>query len=98
MCDDPDEPLPGDHEQSRAGDIRVDVIGAGMSGILTGIRLLQAGIHNFVIEAMKHTVWVSGCRSRYLDKNGTPVTWPWSFERFIDDMRAPKLAEFEMRI
>ena len=49
-------------------------------------------------EAMKHTEWVSGCRSWYLDKNGTPVTWPWSFERFIDDMRAPKLAEFEMRI
>ena len=46
--------------------------------------------------AMKQTVWVSGCRSWYLDKNGTPVTWPWSFERFQDDMREPRLAEFEM--
>lgn len=47
-------------------------------------------------EAMKQTVWVSGCRSWYLDKNGTPVTWPWSFERFEDDMREPNLAEFEL--
>ena len=47
-------------------------------------------------DAMQHTVWVSGCRSWYLDKNGTPVTWPWSFERFQDDMREPNLAEFEM--
>ena len=83
---------------SRAGDTRVAVIGAGRSGVLIGIRLLHAGIHNFVIEAMMHTVWVSGCRIWYLDKNGTPVIWPWSFERFIDDRRAPKLAEFEVRI
>lgn len=47
-------------------------------------------------EAMKHTVWVSGCRSWYLDKRGTPVTWPWSFDRFEADMRAPVLDEFEL--
>ena len=47
-------------------------------------------------EAMKHTVWVSGCRSWYLDNNGTPVTWPWSYQRFEDDMREPNLAEFEL--
>ena len=49
-----------------------------------------------VREAMKQTVWVSGCRSWYLDKNGTPVTWPWSFERFQEDMREPNLDEFEL--
>jgi cation diffusion facilitator CzcD-associated flavoprotein CzcO len=47
-------------------------------------------------DAMKHTVWVSGCRSWYLDKNGTPITWPWSFERFKDDMREPRWAEYEL--
>ena len=45
--------------------------------------------------AMQQTVWVSGCRSWYLDEHGTPITWPWSFERFEDDMREPDLAEFE---
>ncbi|MCZ6893412.1 MAG: NAD(P)/FAD-dependent oxidoreductase [Gammaproteobacteria bacterium] len=45
--------------------------------------------------AMKNTVWVSGCKSWYLDKNGNPVTWPWSFERFEADMKAPKFEEFD---
>ena len=47
-------------------------------------------------KAMKKTVWVSGCRSWYLDKNGHPVTWPWSFERFEEDMKRPRLEEFEL--
>jgi cation diffusion facilitator CzcD-associated flavoprotein CzcO len=47
-------------------------------------------------EAMKGTVWVSGCRSWYLDKNGNPALWPWSFDRFRDEMRAPDLADFAL--
>lgn len=47
-------------------------------------------------EAMKGTVWVSGCRSWYLDKNGNPALWPWGFDRFRDEMRAPDLADFAL--
>ncbi|MBL6752163.1 MAG: NAD(P)/FAD-dependent oxidoreductase, partial [Nevskia sp.] len=47
-------------------------------------------------EAMKGTVWLSGCKSWYLDKNGNPATWPWSFEQFVQDMRAPDLRDFEL--
>jgi len=47
-------------------------------------------------EAMKGTVWVTGCRSWYLDKNGSPAMWPWTFERFEADMRTPDLTEFEL--
>ena len=46
--------------------------------------------------AMKGTVWVSGCRSWYLDQHGNPATWPWTFDRFADDMRSPQLDEFEL--
>jgi cation diffusion facilitator CzcD-associated flavoprotein CzcO len=49
-----------------------------------------------VREAMKKTVWVSGCRSWYLDEHGNPVAWPWSFERFVEDMRAPRFEEFRL--
>lgn len=48
-----------------------------------------------VREAMKKTVWVSGCSSWYLDKNGNPAMWPWTFEKFQADMAAPDLDEFE---
>lgn len=47
-------------------------------------------------EAMKGTVWVTGCRSWYLDKNGNPALWPWSFDRFRDEMRQPDLADFAL--
>lgn len=45
-------------------------------------------------EAMGKTVWVSGCRSWYIDKHGKPAMWPWSFERFEREMRRPEPADF----
>ncbi len=48
-------------------------------------------------EAAKKTVWVTGCRSWYLDDRGIPATWPWSFDRFREEMREPKLESFEQR-
>jgi cation diffusion facilitator CzcD-associated flavoprotein CzcO len=47
-------------------------------------------------EAMKGTVWVTGCKSWYLDRNGNPALWPWSFARFRDEMRQPDLADFAL--
>ena len=44
------------------------------------------------VEAAKKTVWVTGCRSWYLDDRGIPATWPWTFDRFREEMAAPKPA------
>jgi cation diffusion facilitator CzcD-associated flavoprotein CzcO len=46
-------------------------------------------------EAAQKTVWVTGCRSWYLDDRGIPAVWPWSFERFRTEMREPLLTNFE---
>jgi len=48
------------------------------------------------VEAAKSTVWVTGCRSWYLDDRGVPAAWPWSFDRFIDEMSRPKLEHYEL--
>jgi cation diffusion facilitator CzcD-associated flavoprotein CzcO len=48
------------------------------------------------VEAARDTVWVTGCRSWYLDDRGIPATWPWSFDRFREVMRAPDLDAFEI--
>ena len=48
-------------------------------------------------DSMKGTVWVSGCRSWYLDKNGQPILWPWTLERFQHEMSAPNLNEYAFR-
>ena len=44
--------------------------------------------------AMTGTVWVTGCSSWYLDKNGNPALYPWDFQHFRQDMATPNLDDF----
>ncbi len=48
------------------------------------------------VEAAKNTVWVTGCRSWYLDDRGIPAAWPWTFGRFREVMARADLADFEL--
>lgn len=45
--------------------------------------------------AAANTVWVTGCDSWYLDKNGVPASWTFSFDRFAQEMQAPRMQDFE---
>lgn len=56
-----------------------------------------AAFHAALLEAMKDTVWVTGCNSWYLDDQGIPNTWPWSAGKFHTDMRRPNLDDFVLR-
>ena len=47
-----------------------------------------------LVEATKGTIWVTGCRSWYLDDRGVPFAWPFPFARFRDEMREPRLSDF----
>jgi cation diffusion facilitator CzcD-associated flavoprotein CzcO len=47
------------------------------------------------VVAAKNTVWATGCRSWYLDDRGIPAAWPWTFDRFREEMAAPKLEAYE---
>ena len=47
------------------------------------------------VEAAKGTVWATGCQSWYLDDRGVPATWPWSFDRFREEMAAPVRDAYE---
>jgi cation diffusion facilitator CzcD-associated flavoprotein CzcO len=49
------------------------------------------------VKAAENTVWVTGCRSWYLDDRGIPATWPWSFDRFRSEMQSPRAEAFEYR-
>jgi cation diffusion facilitator CzcD-associated flavoprotein CzcO len=48
-------------------------------------------------EAAKTTIWNSGCKSWYLDDDGLPTAWPWTFDRFREEMARPCLADYEMK-
>ena len=48
------------------------------------------------VEAAKKTVWATGCRSWYLDDRGIPAAWPWTFDRFREEMARPRLEDHEL--
>lgn len=48
------------------------------------------------VSAAKGSIWSTGCKSWYLDKNGVPASWPWSRERFFEAMSQPDFRSFEM--
>ncbi len=48
-------------------------------------------------EAAKGTVFATGCSSWYLDKNGVPQVWPWTYEHFLKVMSRPALDDYELR-
>jgi cation diffusion facilitator CzcD-associated flavoprotein CzcO len=69
------------------------------SGECSAISVTQAAADSFEaerVEATKNTVWVTGCRSWYLDDRGVPASWPWSLERFRSVMERPDYSAFEL--
>ena len=48
------------------------------------------------VERAKQTIWVTGCRSWYLDDRGIPAAWPWPVARFREIMQRPDLDAYEL--
>ncbi|MBU6282634.1 NAD(P)/FAD-dependent oxidoreductase [bacterium] len=48
-------------------------------------------------EAARRTIWASGCRSWYLDADSLPTAWPWTYDRFREEMRGPRFEDFDLR-
>lgn len=48
------------------------------------------------IAAAKNTIFGSGCHSWYLDDEGIPASWPWTYDAFAEAMDQPRLADFEL--
>jgi cation diffusion facilitator CzcD-associated flavoprotein CzcO len=47
--------------------------------------------------AMPQTIWVTGCSSWYLGKDGLPELFPWTPETHRELLRQPELADFDVR-
>ncbi len=79
--------------------MELDRAGCGRASAVRSARPTEAteAFEASRVEAAEKTVWVTGCMSWYLDDRGVPATWPWPFDRFRAEMRAPDLAAFEQR-
>jgi len=70
------------------------------SGACREVSASRAAMESFEAdrrEAAQTTIWSSGCTSWYLDAQGVPMAWPWTFDRFREEMSKPRLADFESR-
>ena len=74
----------------------LEQIRAGRCREISATREATAAFDVARIEAAKHSIWATGCKSWYLDKRGVPASWPWTYARFAEEMAAPKLEAFEL--
>jgi cation diffusion facilitator CzcD-associated flavoprotein CzcO len=47
--------------------------------------------------AMPQTIWVTGCNSWYLGKDGLPELFPWTPETHHELLRRPEVSDFDVR-
>jgi cation diffusion facilitator CzcD-associated flavoprotein CzcO len=48
----------------------------------------------YMKEGMKNTVWLGGCQSWYLDKDGDPILWPYTWGQWEKEMDEPEMEDF----
>ncbi|KZX60464.1 monooxygenase [Halioglobus sp. HI00S01] len=50
--------------------------------------------NDYLREGMGNTVWVGGCQSWYLDADGDPAMWPYSWKQWVKELEEPDLDDF----
>ncbi|MEH6347615.1 MAG: NAD(P)/FAD-dependent oxidoreductase [Bermanella sp.] len=50
----------------------------------------------YLKQGMGKTAWVGGCQSWYLDDDGDPAMWPYSWNQWVKEMKEPKLSDFAL--
>ena len=79
------------------GDYVIKLIKKWQDGILKTVEPKQAAVnsYNSLIKAgFDGTAWKGGCQSWYLDNEGNPVLWPYTWKQWEKGMQEPKLIDF----
>ncbi len=67
---------------------KIDTVEAKQEALVSFNQYLKAG--------MKDTAWVGGCQSWYLDGDGDPAMWPYSWKRWVTEMAQPNVNDLNM--
>ncbi|HTO70366.1 MAG TPA: NAD(P)/FAD-dependent oxidoreductase [Myxococcota bacterium] len=73
----------------------VELVRAGRCRALAADAGASESFERARTAAAKGAIWSTGCKSWYLDDRGVPASWPWSFDRFREEMARPKLDAYE---
>ncbi|MBL0956317.1 MAG: NAD(P)/FAD-dependent oxidoreductase [Leptospira sp.] len=50
----------------------------------------------YLKKGMVGTVWLGGCQSWYLDPDGDPAMWPYTWSRWEKEMKSPDYQDFNL--
>lgn len=78
-------------------DYVIKLIGHWRQGTLSTVEATEDAkieYNNYLKAGMGKTVWVGGCQSWYLDEDGDPAMWPYSWKQYVSEMSEPILAHF----
>jgi hypothetical protein len=51
----------------------------------------------YLKSGMGKTVWLGGCNSWYLDADGDPAMWPYTWKQWEKEMNAPDYKDFALK-
>jgi cation diffusion facilitator CzcD-associated flavoprotein CzcO len=74
----------------------VDLLRRGEARAVAPTAAAHADYEERRIAAAKQTIFGSGCTSWYLDGEGVPASWPWSYDAFAEAMSRPRLEEYAL--
>jgi cation diffusion facilitator CzcD-associated flavoprotein CzcO len=75
----------------------LDLIRSGTAREICASKAAMDDYEQRRIAAARTTVFASGCSSWYLDAEGVPQCWPWSYDQFFEEMSQPDLGAFDLR-
>ena len=74
----------------------IDLLARGNAREIAPSERATAAFNAAIAEQLPRTVWASGCRSWYMDEKGRVASWPFSYEKFLSNMAAPVLEDFDI--
>lgn len=74
----------------------IEMIRAGNARELSPTHQALRTFNDAVKAKMPDTIWASGCKSWYINKDGHVASWPWTFDKFKADMETPVLSDYEI--
>jgi len=72
----------------------LEPIRAGRHSTVAVRPAVLADYENRRIAAARTTIWATGCTSWYLDSEGVPASWPWTYDHFAEEMATPRMSDF----
>jgi cation diffusion facilitator CzcD-associated flavoprotein CzcO len=66
----------------------------GRLGSIEATEEAKVRYNEYIKAGMGKTVWVGGCQSWYLDADGDPAMWPYSWEQWVKELDEPVLDDF----